>query len=64
MRQHLESETQTGSNPARLERAAENLKRILRELEPYTHKPAVREVSTEGTWTSSDGSLPQVVTED
>jgi len=44
----------------RMETAAENLKRILKELRAFEHKPRVEEESTAGTWRSSENSLPHL----
>jgi hypothetical protein len=44
----------------RFESAAANLKRILRELEPYEHKAKVEELSTAGTWRSPEDVQPLV----
>ena len=49
--------------PERMEEAAENLRKILREIAPYEHKPKVAEVSTTGTWRTSEASIPQIVGE-
>lgn len=40
----------------RLKRAARNLQEIMKELEPYTRKPVVEELSTKGTWIRGDGT--------
>jgi hypothetical protein len=47
----------------RMQTAAANLKRILNELAGYQQKPRVEEISTAGTWRSSDDQLPQLSTE-
>jgi hypothetical protein len=39
---------------ARMDVAAENLKRIMRELAPYERKTVVEELSTAGTWRASE----------
>jgi hypothetical protein len=36
--------------------AADNLKRIMEELAPYTPKAMLEEFSTAGTWRASDGN--------
>lgn len=49
----------------RMGTAAENLKRILEDLRPFTDRPKkVEEVSTAGTWRSCEDSFPQLDTLD
>ncbi len=39
----------------RLDEAAENLKRILKEIEPYVREAEVENYSTAGKWQAADG---------
>jgi hypothetical protein len=42
----------------RLRAAAENLRRILDEIAPYERKLKVEEISTTGTWRTSEAIAP------
>jgi hypothetical protein len=48
----------------KMREAAENLRKILREIAPYERKPKSEEISTAGTWRSSEGTSTQIACED
>lgn len=56
----LQSHDNSSEATERMDKAAENLKRILEDLKAFERKPKVEEPSTAGTWRSHGDSVPHV----